>query len=143
MDIITIMIIVGIIVGICAKIFQSRNENYTKSEVYMQNMQDAENYIRSILSSDENMLLIDNPYGLKDIVVLTTKAVYYIKKGNITFRANYSDITKCKYTNFSGDKVKPYGDVVHIKLRSNTGKCNLYSFPKAKEIAAILNRYTA
>ncbi len=138
---IIVLLVLGIIIGAAALLFKSRNENHTKSESYTQNLYNAQNTVKQMLLPNEQILLTDNVKGLTDTVTLTDKGIYYYKKGMVTFKCFDSDIVNCTYTNFGGNKVKVQGDVVHIKLKTNTDKCNMYSFPRAKEIALILDRY--
>lgn len=126
--------------SIGAFVFRSLNSNYVKNERYSADIDQSRNSIKNVLAPGEELILVDSGRRTNDAFAMSNAGIYYLKKGELVFHAAYNDIQKLKFMNYTGDKVSSIENVEHIKIVSHPGSCTLYSFPKAKEIASILEQ---
>lgn len=131
-------IFIALIGGVGALVLKTRNEKFKNSDAAKEAHSMTQAFADKALASDETLLLSDYSPSMKAHVVLSNKGIHYKQEkrsGEVRFDATYSDIKKCDFLDFTSNKVKSSGNVVHIKITSEHGNCTLYSFPKAKEIA--------
>lgn len=144
MDAVWIGILVALIGSIGAIVLKTRNQKFENSDAAKEAQSKTQDFANQALASDETPLLTDYSPSMKAHVVLSDKGVHYKQEkrsGEVRFDAAYSDIKKCDFLDFTSNKVKSDGNVVHIKIKSEHGSCTLYSFPKAAEIARELAKH--
>lgn len=137
-------ILIILIGGAGALLLKMRNEKFMNSEAGKEAQSKTQDFANQALASDETLLLSDYSPSMKAHVVLSDQGIHYRQEkrsGEIRFDAAYSEIKKCDFLDFTSNKVKSDGNVVHIKIKSERGNCTLYSFPKAAEIAQELAKH--
>lgn len=131
-------IFIALIGSVGALVLKARNKKFENSDTAKEVRSVTQDFANQVLAPDETLLLSDYSPSMKAHVVLSNKGLYYKQEkrsGEIRFDTTYSDIKKCDFLDFTSNKVKSSGNVVHIKIKSEHDNCTLYSFPKAKEIA--------
>ena len=135
-----VVFFIVVIGSIGAFVSRSLNSNYVKNERYTADIDQSNRSIKNVLAPGEELILVDSGRRTNDSFAMSSTGIYYLKKGALVFHATYNDIQKLKFMNFTGDKVSSIENVEHIKIVSSQGSCTLYSFPKAREIASILEQ---
>ncbi len=137
-SILWLLIFSALLGGIGTIVVKRRNEKFQASGKAVEAEERTQAFAKQALDADETVILSDYCPSMKAHVLLTDKGLHYLQEkrsGDLRFDTPYAGIEKVKYTDFSANKVKHDGNVMNIQIKAQSGKCALYQFPKAGQIA--------